>query len=321
MHPHIKLAVAPMEGVMDHTLRQLLSEIGGMDYFVSEFVRVTQYPIPSHTFHRLVPENAQCATTSNNHPVHTQLLGSNPELMALSALNAVQSGATHIDVNFGCPAKRVNGHGGGSVLLTTPSTLNSIMNAIKTIVPSDIHVSAKIRLGYEDENLLFENVDAIESAGTQSLTIHGRTKKDGYKPPARWEKIGEIKQRSSMEIIANGDITDTQSLTRCLEETQCHHFMIGRGVLNNPFIFQDIRDELSGLPAQDHSQELSNLLKQYIAVLQTHYDEVATLGRLKQWCGHLKKKFPLIEKNLKILRQSQSVNEFVLLLEKLQSER
>lgn len=306
-----------MEGIMDHTLRQLLSEIGGMDYFVSEFVRVTQYPIPSHTFYRLVPENTQHAATSSHHPVHTQILGSNPELMALSALNAVHSGTTHIDVNFGCPAKRVNGHGGGSVLLQDPAALNNIMSAIKNTIPEDIHMSAKIRLGYEDESLLFENVAAIEAAGTQSLTVHGRTKKDGYKPPARWEKIREINKKSTMEVIANGDIINTTSLQRCLEETQCHHFMIGRGVLTNPFVFQDIKNELAGVKIQDHTHELEALLKRYINILQIHYDEVATLGRLKQWCGNLKNHFPLIEINLKQLRQSQSVNDFISTLEKI----
>ncbi|WP_191601286.1 tRNA dihydrouridine synthase [Marinomonas algicola] len=311
MHQNIKIAVAPMEGIMDHTLRQLLSEVGGMDYFVSEFVRVTQYPIPSHTFHRLIPENTQGATTKHKHPVHTQLLGSVPDLMALSAANAIESGSTHIDVNFGCPAKRVNGHGGGSVLLQSPNTLYDIMSTIKKAIPSHIPLSAKIRLGYEDESRLFENVSAIELAGTQSLTIHGRTKKDGYRPPARWEKIGKVKEHSKMKIIANGDITSTKSLLSCLNETKCSHFMIGRGVLINPFIFQDIKSELSGHKPLDHSKELEALLTRYIHILQQHYDEVATLGRLKQWCGNLRHQFIVIEENLTSLRQSQSVDEFI----------
>lgn len=300
-----------MEGIMDHTLRQLLSEVGGMNYFVSEFVRVTQYPIPSHTFHRLIPENTQGAMTNSGHPVHTQLLGSTPDLMALSAVNAIESGSSHIDVNFGCPAKRVNGHGGGSVLLQDPTLLHNIMSAIKKAIPAHIHLSAKIRLGYEDESLLFENVSAIELAGTQSLTIHGRTKKDGYRPPARWEKIGKVKEHSKMEIIANGDITNANSLLSCLKETECSHFMIGRGVLINPFIFQDIRRELSGNTPLDRTKELEALLMRYITILQQHYDEVATLGRLKQWCGNLRHHFIQIDRNLKPLRQSQSVDEFI----------
>jgi tRNA-dihydrouridine synthase C len=305
----IVLAVAPMEGVMDHTMRALLSQIGGMDYLVTEFIRVTQYPIPATTFKRLAPENTNKARTIHNHPVHTQLLGSNAELMAESALNATKAGATHIDVNFGCPAKRVNGHGGGSVLLQTPDALYDIMSAIRNILPSEIPVSAKIRLGFEDEALLFDNVAAIEAAGVDTLTIHGRTKKDGYKPPARWEKIGEIKDKTSMIVVANGDITDTESLLSCQSITGCKHFMIGRGSLNNPFVFQQIRAGLNGQNNTIDLTTLNKLFAGYSTELQEYYDEVATLGRLKQWCGHLRFGFAEVKENLQTLRRCKSVNE------------
>lgn len=305
-----RLAVAPMEGIMEHTMRQLLSNIGGMDYFVSEFVRVTQYPVPSHTFIRMVPENKNQAQTKYAHPVHTQLLGSNPETMSLSALNAVESGATHIDINFGCPAKRVNGHGGGSFLLQDPDALHKIVSEIRQSLPEHIPLSAKIRLGFEDENLLFDNVDAIEKAGASKLVIHGRTKMDGYKPPARWEKIGIIQKSTQMQVVANGDIKDATSLTACQNKTGCNEFMIGRGVLENPFVFEEIRRELAGLEKLDYSQKLPELFDTYYQLLNGHYDDVPKLGRLKQWCGSLRKHFPIIEENLKPLRQSNSATEF-----------
>ena len=310
----IILAVAPMEGVMDHTMRQLLSQIGGMDYLVSEFVRVTQYSIPTPTFKRLVPENKNKAQTKHKHPVHTQLLGSNAALMAESAFNAVEAGATHIDVNFGCPAKRVNGHGGGSILLQTPNTLYDIMHAIRNSLPTHIPVSAKIRLGYEDETLLLDNVAAIEDAGTEKLTVHGRTKKDGYKPPARWEKIGEIQDRTKMIVVANGDIIDAASLLKCQTITGCNHFMIGRGSLSNPFIYQDLRAAIRGEPIENHQSELIALLTSYTKRLQEDYDEVATLGRLKQWCGHLRFEFDVIKENLQTLRRCKNLSELSLVI-------
>lgn len=314
------LAVAPMEGVMDHTMRNLLSKIGGMDYLVSEFVRVTQYPIPTSSFSRLIPENQYQASTQNNHPVRTQLLGSNPDLMAQSALNAVKSGARHIDVNFGCPAKRVNGHGGGSVLLQSPDALYDIMHAIRKTLPSDIPISAKIRLGYEDENLLFDNVAAIEAAGTQLLTIHGRTKKDGYKPPARWEKIGDIQQATKMIVVANGDITDSASLLRCRSISGCQHFMIGRGSLNNPFVFQQIRDALNGKESHITAASLTPLFISYTEELRQHYDEVMTLGRLKQWCGHLRFGFSEIKDELQALRRCNSTKELTNVFERISQQ-
>jgi len=307
----LTLAVAPMEGIMDHTMRELLSNIGGMDYLVSEFVRITQHPLPASTFKRLVPENKNNAKTLYNHPVHTQLLGSNPELMAESAYHAVKAGATHIDVNFGCPAKRVNGHGGGSVLLQTPEALNDILVAIRSKLPSEIPLSAKIRLGYEDESLLFDNVAAIESAGTNKLTIHGRTKRDGYKPPARWEKIGKIQDNTTMEVVANGDITDIHSLQKCQAITGCNHFMIGRGSLNNPFIFRDLQRNLNGEKHTDNTDELIQLFSYYTERLKRDYDEIATLGRLKQWCGHLRFEFDFIRESLQELRRSKSTQEIL----------
>jgi len=307
----IILAVAPMEGVMDHTMRHLLSKIGGMDYLVSEFVRVTQYPIPTSSFKRLIPENANNSQTFFHHPVHTQLLGNHAELMAESALNAVNAGASHIDVNFGCPAKRVNGHGGGSVLLQDPSMLYDIMNSIRLALPEQTPLSAKIRLGFNDEALLFDNVAAIEAAGVGTLTIHGRTKKDGYKPPARWEKIGKIQDKTNMTVVANGDIIDTESLLRCQSITGCHHFMIGRGALNNPFTFQIIRDQISGRAPQTNLSSLATIFRDYAKALQQHYDNVATLGRLKQWCGHLRFGFTDIRDNLQPLRHCQTIDELI----------
>ena len=295
---------------MDHTMRSLLSKIGGMDYLVSEFVRVTQYAIPSSTFKRLVPENKNHAQTKYKHPVHTQLLGSNAELMAESAFNAVKAGATHIDINFGCPAKRVNGHGGGSVLLQDPNSLYNIMKAVRSELAKNILVSAKIRLGYEDEALLFDNVAAIEAAGTNKLTVHGRTKKDGYKPPARWEKIGEIQDRTKMLVVANGDITNKDSLLKCQSISGCSHFMIGRGSLNNPFIFQDLRAELESKQKNEHQNDLIELFTDYTIQLQKEYDEIATLGRLKQWCGHLRFEYESIKNNLDTLRRSKNLMEF-----------
>ncbi|WP_272642958.1 tRNA dihydrouridine synthase [Marinomonas mediterranea] len=312
-----------MEGVMDHIMRSLLSSIGGMDYLVSEFIRVSQNPIPVTGFRRLVPEIDKNSHTEHGHPVHIQLLGSNAERIAQSAINAVAAGAKHIDMNFGCPAKRVNGHGGGSVLLQTPEQLHLIMSSLQQVLPSHIGLSAKIRLGYEDESLLFENVSAIEEAGTHALTVHGRTKKDGYKPPARWEKIGEINARSKMRIIANGDIDDFETLMRCHEMTGCVDFMIGRGSLSNPFVFRQLKHRLESeghtvKTEQNKKEPLLTLIDQYQKNLRGECDEFATVGRLKQWCAYLKRHYPYIEANLRELRQTTTAEEFLALLDKIE---
>ncbi|MGB2064830.1 MAG: tRNA dihydrouridine synthase [Marinomonas gallaica] len=305
----IILAVAPMEGVMDHTMRSLLSSVGGMDYLVSEFVRVTQQTVSAQSLKRLVPELDKASRTTFNHPVHLQILGSNIDTMASTAEEAGLAGATHLDLNFGCPAKRVNGHGGGSFLLQDPKTLYNVVYAVRQSLPKHIPLSAKMRLGYQDENLFFENLDAIEQAGATTLTIHGRTKKDGYGPPARWEKIGQAIKRSSMTIIANGDIRDRESLLECQQVTGCSHFMIGRGSLSNPFIFRELKSGKQG-----SFEELFDLMEGYIDKLLDHYDNFATLGRIKQWSGHLRTDWPIIAENLKAIRSTQHTDELKALM-------
>ncbi|MBM6552105.1 tRNA dihydrouridine synthase [Marinomonas ostreistagni] len=298
-----------MEGVMDHTMRALLSKIGGMDYLVSEFVRVTSQNASPLALKRLVPELAHDALTSSGHPVHVQLLGSNPTTMAATAQNAVAAGATHIDLNFGCPAKRVNGHGGGSFLLQEPTALFNIVESVRKALPDNILLSAKMRLGYQDEALFMDNLMAIEQAGAAKLTIHGRTKKDGYGPPARWEKIRMAQQCSSMEIIANGDIYDLDSLDRCRDITGCQHFMIGRGSLANPFIFRELKGGEQG-----SYDELFDVMTSYMETLSEHYDDFATLGRIKQWSAHLRRQWPIIADNLKAIRSTQTIGELKQLL-------
>lgn len=320
--PAPTLAVAPMEGIMDHAMRNILSGVGGMDYFVAEFVRVTHYPVPVAIFKKRVPELTNHSQTGHQHPVHIQLLGSSPECMAISAQNAVLAGATHIDVNFGCPTKRVNGHGGGSVLLQEPQLMHDILISMRNTLPEEIPLSAKIRLGYEDEALLFDNVAAIESAGVAKLVVHGRTKKDGYKPPARWEKIAQINANSKMKIVANGDIQDKKSLLACQQITGCNEFMIGRAALQNPFIFHELTSSLTNekeMAVQDfpvknshvkECQSLQQLLRNYHNELTPDYTEFEKLGRLKKWCGHLRQHFPSINTNLPQLRQSKTAEAF-----------
>ena len=298
---------------MDHTMRALLSRVGGMDYLVSEFVRVTQRRVPAASLRRLVPELNNEAMTQYGHPVHLQLLGSNIETMAKTAIEAAEAGVTHLDLNFGCPAKRVNGHGGGSFMLQDPETLYQVVKAVRESLASNIPLSAKMRLGYLDEDLFFENLEAIEKAGADTLTIHGRTKKDGYGPAARWEKIGEAVKRSKMTIIANGDIQNRDSLQRCIAITGCTHFMIGRGSLSNPFIFRELKGGKAG-----SLEELFVLINSYIDDLLEHYDDFATLGRIKQWSAHLRRDWPVIAENLKAIRATQHTNDLKMLIKKLE---
>ena len=154
------ITLAPMEGVVDYLTRELLSEAGGLDHCVTEFVRVTDTPLPSSAFYRLCPELHHGCKTRNQTPVTIQLLGSNPDMMAFSAEKAVSLGARSIDINFGCPAKTVNKHKGGAILLKEPEHIYNIVKAVRERVPAHIPVTAKMRLGYDDTDLALDNAQA-----------------------------------------------------------------------------------------------------------------------------------------------------------------
>src|SRR5690554_6286652 len=176
----MRIYLAPMEGVVDHHLRRLYAGIGGLDLCVTEFIRVTQTRLPEKVFRRYCPELAAPLTL----PVRIQLLGSDPTYLALNARRAARLGASGIDLNFGCPAKTVNKSRGGACLLNEPELLHQIARQVRDAVPQDTPVTAKIRLGYETRANYIETALALEEGGIAELVVHGRSKADGYRPPA-----------------------------------------------------------------------------------------------------------------------------------------
>ena len=145
---------------MDSIMRAMLTGMGGYDRCVTEFVRVSQTVLPARVFHRLCPELLEGGRTPSGTPVFVQLLGSDAPLMARNARAAVGLGAPGIDLNFGCPAKTVNKSRGGAVLLKTPETLRGVCSAVRDAVPPSIPVTAKIRLGFDDDSHFMDIVAA-----------------------------------------------------------------------------------------------------------------------------------------------------------------
>eukprot|EP00764_Aduncisulcus_paluster_P005168 gnl/Carplike_NY0171/18647_a29223_74.p1 GENE.gnl/Carplike_NY0171/18647_a29223_74~~gnl/Carplike_NY0171/18647_a29223_74.p1 ORF type:complete len:185 (+),score=10.99 gnl/Carplike_NY0171/18647_a29223_74:88-642(+) len=184
-----------MEGVVDYTMRDLLTQVGGIDQCVTEFVRVSDRVLPAKVFRRLCPELLNGGKTPAGVPVILQLLGSDPTVLAGNARKAAKLGALGIDLNFGCPAKTVNKSKGGAVLLDTPELIHEIVKAVRIAVPEGTPVTAKMRLGNKDKSLAFDNAQAIAEAKADGLTVHARTKLEGYRPPAHWEWIAQPTRR------------------------------------------------------------------------------------------------------------------------------
>lgn len=179
----MKILLAPMEGLLDHSLRDTLTRVGGIDLCVSEFIRVTDAVLPKRAFFRVVPELLNQSQTHAGVPVRTQLLGSDPHILAANAARLARLNPAGIDLNFGCPAKTVNRHRGGAVLLDEPELIGQIVAAVRKAVPANVPVSAKMRLGFNDDLRAEDCAQAIEAAGADQLVVHARTKAHGYRPP------------------------------------------------------------------------------------------------------------------------------------------
>jgi tRNA-dihydrouridine synthase C len=284
----MRVVLAPMEGVLDHLMRDLLTKVGGYDLCVTEFVRVVDQLISDRAFFRYCPElknaSAYGCTTEAGTPVRVQILGQNPACMADNAAKVIELGSSGIDINFGCPSKMVNNNRGGAILLKDPENLYQIVSAVKKAVPEDTTVSAKIRLGYEDKSLAIENAQAIESAGANELTVHARTKVEGYKPPAHWQWSAKINQSIDIPVIANGDIFTLNNAQQCREVSTCHDIMVGRGALMLPNLAQVIKQTAEVMPWH----EVQQLLLDYTRC-ETYGDKSKYYpNRIKQWLKYLK---------------------------------
>ena len=280
----MRLILAPMEGVMDYDMRDLLTSINRFDLCVTEFVRVTDALLPNRVFYRTCPELQQQAKTSSGTPVRLQLLGSDPHYMALNAARAVKLGSPGVDINFGCPSKTVNKNMGGAILLRDPEMLYQIVKAVRNAVPSKQPVTAKIRLGYQDKSLFMENACAIQQAGAAELAVHARTKVEGYKPPAHWEYIAKIKQTLRIPVIANGEIWNHDDAQRCMAVSGCDALMLGRSSLVTPNITVMIRDNKPALSWLEIIQLLLQLGERDRAHGKWQYHS----SRLKQWLNYLR---------------------------------
>ncbi len=283
-----KITLAPMEGVIDHLMRHMLTELGGIDLCVTEFIRIVDQKLPDRVFYRFCPELYNGAKTPSGTPVRIQLLGQEPHWLAENAVVATDLGSPGIDLNFGCPAKTVNKSRGGAILLKDPETLYAIAKEVRNAVPAHLPVTAKMRLGFDDNSLAIENAQALEAGGITEIAIHARTKLDGYKPPAYWEHIQLISENVDTPLIANGEIWNPEQAKLCQQRSGCTNLMLGRGALALP-----------NLAAWIKGESLPLTWLQVLAVL-VNYSKFEIEGdkglyysnRVKQWMVYLKMAYP-----------------------------
>lgn len=307
----LKVVLAPMEGVIDAPMRRLLTDIGGYDRCVTEFVRVTDVLLPEKVFLRLCPELAADGCTASGTPVYVQLLGSDTRALADNARRAAAMGARGIDLNFGCPAKTVNNSMGGSILLRDPEHVGAIVDAVRCAVNPDIPVTAKIRLGYDNHDALPEIVRLIRAAGADELAIHARTKFDGYKPPAWWSAVHPVMHEGVANTYINGEIWSVDDARQARLQSGCSHVMLGRSALAAPDLGRRIR-------AAEASQtielmpwlEVSELVEAQF--LRSDSQSPRHVGnRTKQWLAYLKRTYPQVNDLFSRLRSLHDVTAIV----------
>ncbi len=312
------ILLAPMEGLLDFTLRDMLTRVGGIDRCVSEFIRVTDTLLPERAFKRIVPELNHGSRTPAGVPVRAQLLGSDPACMADNAARLARLGPAGIDLNFGCPARVVNRHGGGAALLQEPEVVGRIVAAVRRAVPPDMPVSAKMRLGFHDDALAEDCARAIAQAGASELVVHGRTKAHGYRPPAYWERIADVRAAVSIPVIANGEIWTVEDARRCRAESGCDDLMLGRGAVADPGLALAILADRAQASADKGASDamrldwstLTPLLGRFWAQIGTHVVARHRAGRLKQWLNYLRRTYPEAEacyQHIRVIHDSRAV--------------
>lgn len=318
----MNLILAPMQGLLDPVMRRLLTDIGGYSECVTEFVRITHTLHSRATWRRHMPEIDHSCRTHAGTPCTLQLLGSDPDNMAANAQAAVAAGAQKIDLNFGCPAPTVNKHQGGAILLREPERIRQIVRELRFRLPEHINLTAKMRLGFESTDLAVANAQAIAAGGASQITIHARTKVQGYEPPAHWHWLKTIRERVAIPIIANGDVFTLNDYLAIRQTSGCDDVMIGRGAVMRPDLARQIKQHLRGEPVQAaaFNAEIMDWIRLFFDLCLAHEPQGKyAVARLKQWLGMMKKASPEAAQLFAAVRTLREANEIQHVLQDFQA--
>lgn len=244
--------LAPMAGVSDRAYRELCVRFGAA-YCVSEMVSSKALSFNSKKSEELME------ISDLERPCGIQIFGDDPKCMADAAKHALENKPDIIDINMGCPAPKISSNGSGSALMKNPRLCGEIVKAVTAV--TDTPVTVKIRKGWDDDSVNAVEVAKIcESAGAAAITVHGRTRKQYYKPPVDYDIIRAVRESVSVPVIANGDIDSAERAKEVMDITGCDLVMIGRATLGNPWIFSQINAYLENPNVKIHTPDLEERL-------------------------------------------------------------
>jgi nifR3 family TIM-barrel protein len=298
------LVLAPVAGHTDSLFRQVVKSLGGCGLVVSELVStegMTRHPAGSDHLTRF---------EEKERPVAIQIFGSDSERMAESAVMVEAMGADIVDINLGCPVKKVVKQGGGSNLLRDLPRMERIFKTVRRAIK--VPLTIKIRSGWDRSSInATEVLKLAEDCGVEALAIHGRTRNDMFNGRSDWSVIARVKEQARIPVIGNGDIFAPADAERMFRETGVDGIMIGRGVLSNPWLIRQCWDHLSGKPVKQVClAERANFVTQFLRRVSQEAPAPAALGRVKKVGGYLSKGFPGSAFLRARLHTSRTISEF-----------
>jgi len=280
------LVLAPIAGHTDTLFRQAVKSLGGCGLVVSELVSTEGMTRQQ--------ERTLCLTRfeASERPVSIQIFGSDPGRMATSAALVEQMGADIVDINVGCPVKKVVKQGGGSNLLRDLPLLERIFTATRKAV--SIPLTAKIRIGWDRSNVnALEVLKLAEDCGLEALAVHGRARCDLFTGCADWSVIARVKDAARIPVIGNGDVTTPEDAERMFRETGVDGVMIGRGILCNPWLMRQCHDHLCGNALRPVAlEEKAQFMLSFLRRISEGVPPAAAAGKMKRMGGYLSKGFP-----------------------------
>lgn len=277
--------LAPMAGITDMPMRSILADCGKGN-LITEMAA-------TNAIQRKNPKSYQIANVQNEpYPVVVQLVGNSPELFAEAAKLIADLGAKSIDINMGCPVKKIVSNNSGSALMKDLPLASKIIES--TVKATPLKVSVKFRKGWDSEHInAVEFAKMCENSGASYLTIHGRTKTQGYSGEADWNIIGEVKAAVKIPVIGNGDITSPQIAKQRMEQSGVDGIMVGRAILGNPWLLNNIHNYLQTgetLPAPSIA-DVKNMLLKHLKLLTWYYGERSGIAISRKHIGWYVKSF------------------------------